>query len=178
MNEPPETLTRDAVTLRRWRYGDEPVVYRICMESLDHLIPWMPWAPGYDRSRADEYIARCEQNWRSGETYDYAITTGGDVVGSCGLMRRIGPGGLEIGYWLHPAYTGRGLVTMAAGALADAALVLDGIDHVEIHHDEANAASGAVPRRLGFTEVVRYPDQPLTAPGQVGVSVVWRRDRG
>jgi RimJ/RimL family protein N-acetyltransferase len=39
------------------------------------------------------------------------------VIGSSGLMRRIGPGGLDIGYWLHPAWTGKGLATTAVAAL-------------------------------------------------------------
>jgi hypothetical protein len=46
---------------------------------------------------------------------------------------------------------------------------------IEIHHDEANPANGAIARRLGFTEVdrVRVPDGPQ-APGETGVQVRWR----
>ena len=115
----------------------------------------------------------------AGEAFNYAITVGGAVIGSCALMRRIGPGGLEIGYWIHPAWTGQGLATMAAAALLREAFTLPGIDRVEIHHDEVNKASGAVPRRLRFTEVERQPrpEEP-TAPGQVGVEVIWRLLRG
>lgn len=47
-------------------------------------------------------------------------------------MARIGPGGLETGYWVHQAHTRRGLATAAAAALTDAALALPGIDRVEI----------------------------------------------
>ncbi|MFD9099145.1 GNAT family N-acetyltransferase [Streptomyces collinus] len=93
------------------------------------------------------------------------------VVGSCGLHRRIGPGGLDIGYWLHHAWTGRGLAAMAAAALVQAGRGLPGIDRIEIHHDEAHPASGAVARRLGFTEML--PEGP-DAPGETGVQVRWR----
>ncbi|MGW6925641.1 GNAT family N-acetyltransferase [Streptomyces sp. NPDC054950] len=104
---------------------------------------------------------------------------GGVVVGSCGLHRRIGPGGLDIGYWLHHAWTGKGLATMAAAALVQAGRDLPGIDRIEIHHDAANSASGAVARRLGFTEVerVRVPGGP-EAPGETGVQVRWRLQTG
>ena len=41
-----------------------------------------------------------------GTVFSYAILTGQyEVTGGCGLIARIGPGGLEIGYWLHPGHT-------------------------------------------------------------------------
>ena len=50
-----------------------------------------------------------------------------------GLHRRIGPAALEIGYWLHPDYPGRGYATKAVSALTEAALSLHHINRVEIH---------------------------------------------
>jgi ribosomal-protein-serine acetyltransferase len=76
-------------------------------------------------------------------------------------MRRIGPGGLEIGYWLHAASTGRGLATAAVAALVGQAFALPDIERVEIVHDQANIASGAIPRRLGFTEIQRAPGRKV-----------------
>jgi RimJ/RimL family protein N-acetyltransferase len=163
------------VTLRRWRAADADTVYQVVMQSLAHLLPWMPWASGYSRDDAVRFTAQSEQDWSSGVAYQYAITTDDAVVGSCGLMRRIGLGGLEIGYWLHPAYTGRGLATAAAAALVGQAFALPDIDRVEIVHDEANTASSRVPRRLGFTEIERRTRvRGAAAPGEVGVEVVWR----
>ena len=178
MGQPSETLTHGPVRLRRWRASDADTVYRVVMESLEHLRPWMPWAAAYSREDAVEFTTKSERDWESGAAYQYAILTGNAVVGSCGLMRRIGPGGLEIGYWLHPAYTGRGLVTAATAALVRQAFALPDIDRVEIVHDEANTASGAVPRRLGFSEIERRAARccPDT-PGGSGVEVVWRLTR-
>lgn len=174
MERPPDTLTCDRVALRRLRARDVDALRRAIDESLDHLLPWMPWAAEHSRPRTEEYLARCEREWVSGEAFGYAITSGDAVVGGCGLMRRVGPGGLEIGYWVHAAWTGRGLATMAAGALTREGLALSGVDRIEIHHDEANHASGAVPRRLGFTEIERVPaPEGPTAPGELGVNVVW-----
>lgn len=181
MERPAEVLLSGDCRLRRWRTADADVVYRIVSESLDHLMPWMPWAhEGYSPDSALEFVSRCDREWAEGTAFDYAVTTGGSTVGSCSLMRRIGPGGLEIGYWIHPSWTGRGLATAAACALLREAFSLPGIDVVEIHHDEANKASGGVPRRLGFTEVERRPSlEGPTTPGEIGVEVVWRawRDR-
>ena len=145
MEQPAETLNFDAVELRRWRVSDVEVLNRVTTESLAHLLPWMPWAASHDRNATAEYVTRSEGEWESDQAYNYAITSGGAVIGSCGLMRRIGPGGLEIGYWLHPEWTGRGLATMSAAALLRQGFELAEIDRIEIHHDAANQASGAVP---------------------------------
>jgi ribosomal-protein-serine acetyltransferase len=182
MDRPAETVENGPVTLRRWRVADAPVAERIVTESLDHLRPWMPWAAGYagddPAERAAEFTRQCEEEWESGAGFSYAIYTGETPVGSCGLMTRIGPGGLEIGYWIHPAFTRRGLATAAAEALTQVAFLLPGIQRVEIHHDAANLASGGIPRKLGFTEVGRQPDTgPERAPGETGIRVIWRLDR-
>ncbi|WP_019229166.1 GNAT family N-acetyltransferase, partial [Sedimentibacter sp. B4] len=66
------------------------------------------------------------------------------------LHRRVGPDGLEIGYWLDAAHTGVGLATEAVGGLTAVALALPEVERVEIHTDEGNARSAAVPRRLGY----------------------------
>lgn len=181
MDRPAELLRRDRVELRRWRATAADVHYRVVTESLGHLVPWMPWAgEGYSPDSSLEFVSRCEREWAEGQAYNYAVAVAGSTVGSCSLMRRIGRGGLEIGYWIHPSWTRRGLATAAAAALVDEAFALPGVEVVEIHHDEANEASGGVPRRLGFTEVERRPAiEGAAAPGESGVEVIWRvhRDR-
>lgn len=175
MDVPAEILSSDRVELRRWHAGDLDALDRAISESLDHLIPWMPWAAAHGRENTAAFLARSDDEWAAGEAFAYAITSQGTVIGSCGLHRRIGAGGLEIGYWLHPAWTGRGLATQAAAALVGQGFTLPGIDRLEIQHDAANAASGAVARRLGFTEVARVPvPQGPATPGEEGVDVIWR----
>jgi ribosomal-protein-serine acetyltransferase len=179
MGQPAESLVNGDVRLKRWRRDDARVVYQVVMESLEHLRPWIPWVRGYGHDEAVAYAEQCEQDWQSGAAYNYAILASDrEVVGSCALMRRIGPGGLQVGCWLHPEYTGRGLATMAVQALVEQAFALPDVDRVEAIHDAANKAAGGIPRRLGFTEVERraVPREP-GRPGEVGVSVVWRITR-
>jgi RimJ/RimL family protein N-acetyltransferase len=102
--------------------------------------------------------------------------TGDALAGSIGLMTRCGPGGLEIGYWVRSAYTGRGLATAATEALVGQAFGLPGVDWVEIVHDELNVASGRIPRKLGFTEAGRRP-LDIRPPSGTGTGVVWRLAR-
>jgi len=175
-NRPNELIEHAPVTLRRFRAEDVDALFGAVTESLEHLRPWMPWAADYSRASAEEYLAGSIKGWDEGTEYNYAILTGDALVGSIGLMTRCGPGGLEIGYWVHRAYTGRGLATAATAALVEEAFGLPGVDWVEIVHDELNVASGQIPRKLGFTEVERRPLDP-PPPAGTGIGVVWRLTR-
>jgi ribosomal-protein-serine acetyltransferase len=170
---PAEVISRGEVTLRRHRPDDLDAVLLAVTESRDHLRPWMPWAQDYSRASAQEFLAKAARDWDEGTAYNYAITSGGAIAGGCSLMARIGPGGLEIGYWMHQAYTRRGLATAAAAALTEQAFMLPGVRRVEIVHDELNIASGKIPAKLGFTEVTRRPIEPPSPEG-TGTGVVWR----
>ncbi|MFF3276040.1 GNAT family N-acetyltransferase [Streptomyces chrestomyceticus] len=175
MDEPAERLRFHRVELRRWRTTDLDALDQAINESLDHLVPWMPWAAGHGRQQTAGFLARCHDEWQTRQAFTYAITSDAAVIGSGGLHRRIGTGGLDLGYWIHPHWTGQGLATMAATALVDQGFRLTGIDRIEIHHDAANTASAAVARRLRFTEIERRPaPEGPSAPGEAGIDVIWR----
>ena len=180
-NERPNELIEHApVTLRRFRAQDVDALFHAVTDSLDELRPWMPWAAGYSLASAEEYLARSIKSWDEGTEYNYAIVTatpgGTALAGVAGLMARIGPGGLEIGYWVHRAYARRGLATAATAALVEQAFRLPGVDRVEIVHDALNVASAGIPRKLGFTQVGRRP-LDLPPPAGTGVGVVWSLTR-
>jgi len=173
---PPELIDAGPATLRRWRLADLDAACEAVFASLEHLRPWMPWAVDFSRASQGEFLAGAERDWAAGVSYNYALLVDGAIAGSAGLMARIGPGGLEIGYWVHQAYTRRGLATAASAALVETAFALPGIHRVQIVHDELNAASGGVPRKLGFTEIERRPldHRPL---GGTGIGVAWEVTR-
>ena len=60
--------------------------------------------------------------------------------------------------------------------LCERAFADPAVDRVEIHHDRANAASGAVAATSGFTLVEENP-RPPQAPAEEGVERVWRLTR-
>lgn len=163
--------------LRRVSEADASELLRVVTESLAHLKPWMSWATDdYDASSAAGFLAASAKGWADGRLFNHAITVNGAIVGVAGADRA---GDLvEIGYWLHPAHTGRGLATAAAAELVEFAFALDGVRRVQIWHDEANIASGGVPRRLGFTEIDRRtPPREPAFGAEAGVDVVWELRR-
>lgn len=174
----PERLEDGDLLLRRWLVDDAEILGRAVDESAKHLRPWMAWASNGPESLATRRtrLRTWEREWLEGGDVVLGVFLDGEVAGGCGLHRRHGPSVLDIGYWLHPAFTGRGLATRLARLLTAAAFKIPGIAHVEIHHDKANAASSRVPRRLAFRFVAEAPDE-ATAPAEAGVDCTWRIDR-
>ena len=180
MDRPPERIEVNGagVVLRRHRPDDLDALYAMIETSRAHLRPFMPWAD-QDRAATATFVAKAAEEWATGHSFSYLIAetdpaAGGSerLLGGCGLHRRSGPGSLEIGYWLRPDATGRGIMTAVGAALTAVAVSLDGIVRVEIHCDEANEASAAVARRLGYRFVGTLDHTP-EAPGETGRRLLW-----
>ena len=169
-----------AVVLERWSVEDHDSLFAVISANLEHLRPWMPWMANHGRESVAKFLAATTAGWESGARFEYAIrdadvAADAALLGSAGLMGRIGPGGLEIGYWVDARHTRRGIATLAAAALSEMALGLSTVDRVEIHHDVANLASGAIPARLGFSRLGKFPHQPV-GEAELGRDIRWRLD--
>jgi RimJ/RimL family protein N-acetyltransferase len=149
-------------------------------ESLDELRPWMTWAqsmPAKEAMRTVMSEANLKFNVERDWLYLLVDKGSSKILGGAGLHGRIGPRGLEIGYWVRTSCTGRGYATQTAKVLTGTAFTnLDWVERIEIHMDEANVASVAVPRKLGFT-LVREEDRPKVTPGHSGRGYVWALER-
>ena len=153
---PPEHLPLpDGRALVRMRASRAAQTVETINASLEHLAPWMAWAsePATEESLGT-FLAEGEAAWDEGHDFGYAVVEGsGDderVVGGCGLHGRIGPTGLEIGYWVAADRVGRGLATEAARALTDAAFGIAAVERVRISCAEDNVRSARVPEKLGY----------------------------
>jgi RimJ/RimL family protein N-acetyltransferase len=174
---PPERMqTASGAVLRRARPRDAEAFAEAVRESLDHLRHWMPWAVpvATETSVQRDRLVMADASWADGSDYEFAILPADErrIIGGCGLMRRIGPGAIEIGYWVHVDHTRRSHATAAARALTQAAWTLPDVERVEIHCDEANVASAAVPARLGY-RLDRIEDDEPRAPAVSGRSMIW-----
>jgi ribosomal-protein-serine acetyltransferase len=155
------------IVVRPYTIDDAPALHAAILESVEHLRPWMPWI-AFEPLTLDERVA-----WLRDVHEAEGIFVGDTCVGGTGLHDRIGPTGREIGYWVRVGWTGRGIATEAARQLTERAFTMPGVDHVEIHHDKANVASGRVPEKLGYARVGEFPMERL-APAHTGVAVHWR----
>jgi RimJ/RimL family protein N-acetyltransferase len=170
---PPVVLDLGDFVMRAWTTADASALRAALDSSEAHLRAWTPWVvdgkvPGLS---LEERLARHAADFAAGKEWVYGIfePKGAVVLGGCGLHPRIGPGAIELGYWLATGHTGRGLATRAAAALTDVALADASIRHVEIRCDPQNAASARVPARLGYRIVDSPPDAARLQ--------VWRLDR-
>ncbi|WP_225828655.1 GNAT family N-acetyltransferase [Streptomyces naphthomycinicus] len=178
MERPNQTIECGDFVLRRWRgESDVAPAFKLIEESADHLSPWMPWVAGHSENNTRDFLAKSDAQWTAGDAYNYAIARDGTLIGMCQAYRAAEPRGWRMGYWLHPAATGRGIATRATAALMSEMFALRDVEYLEITHDLVNTASAAVPRRLGFTEVRREQAPPPAAPSGTGIDVVWRLDR-
>jgi ribosomal-protein-serine acetyltransferase len=174
----PGDVSRDGMVLRLWRPADVPLLHEAIGANVEHLRPWMPWVALEPLVPAQRLalVQEWETNWAAGQAAPMAMWVDGTVVGGTGYVRPQGTTAWQIGYWVHVEHLGRGYATRAARLLTTAALELDWIDAIEIHHDKANVRSGRVPPRLGYRYMGERPDE-VAAPGEVGIDCTWRMTR-
>jgi RimJ/RimL family protein N-acetyltransferase len=174
----PERFEGSGLLVRRWLEEDVETLERAVTESIEHLRPWMEWVVQEPMSldARRRLILSWERDWRGGGDVTLGIFRDGAAVGGTGMHRRVGPSGLEIGYWVHPAFLHQGIAGGASALVTDAAFTVPAIEFVEIHHDKGNLASREVPAKLGFTLVSERHDG-AQAPAEVGIECVWRMER-
>jgi RimJ/RimL family protein N-acetyltransferase len=172
---PPERLDLGESVLRRLTVADAASVAGAVADNLEHLRPWMPWAgtESADERFQRRRLAEAETQWNRGADFGYGLFANGEegegrLLGAFGLTARRGPKTLEIGYWLCADATGRGFASRAVEALTDVATALPGIERVLVYCDEANHASSAIPRRLGYRldRVVAVPPEATAETGR------------
>lgn len=183
----PVELRTPRLVLRPWGAEDAAAMLPILEANWAHLSPWIP-ARVATPAPVPELAKRLagfgaafagDREWRYG-----MFTNEGDrMLGEVSLFPRAATGRVplaeadraEIGYWLRADETGRGYVTEAVGAVLDAARAMPRFAHIEIRCDARNAASAAVPRRLGFELAVTLAE-PGVMSGESTVQLqVWTR---
>lgn len=159
------------MVLKRWRMEHAEALAAELEKSREHLSPWLAWA-AVPQDRLS-FLLGSEAAFEARTDFGYGIwEPDGHLAGGAGLHARLGPGALEIGYWVAAGSINRGYATAASRALTDAAFGLAGVDRVEIHCDERNVRSAAVPRKLGYALLRIEPDS-IDAPAESGRSMIW-----
>ncbi len=173
----PYRIETERLVLRCWQPQDARLLKEAIDSSLDHLRPWMPWAtyePQSIEAKA-ERLRTFRGEFDLDRNYVYGILARDErlVVGGTGLHARSGDGSLEIGYWVRASHVGRGFATEASSALVRVAFEVVKVERVEIHCRPDNAASAAVPRKLGFTHEATRREITREADGTSSDSMIW-----
>ncbi len=180
----PYRIETERLVIRCYDPVDAPLMKDAIDSSLDHLREWMPWTADEPQTIEEKValIRRFRAAFDSGDNFAYGIFAQGDRVqlGGSGLHPRIGPGGLEIGYFVRADATRRGFATETAAALTRAGFEICEADRIEIRIEPRNAASLGVPRKLGFAEEAtlrrRLPAGEGEALRDVTIFTMFRED--
>jgi len=163
---PAYRIVTPRLVLRCWDPRDAPLLKDAIDSSLDHLRAWIPWARHEPQTLAQkvELLREFRGQFDLGADSIYGIFDAGEerVLGGTGLHPRIGPGGLEIGYWIRADAAGRGFATESTAALTRVAFEVAGVERVEIRCAPENLASAAIPRKLGYSEEATPDDLLFT----------------
>lgn len=165
------------LVMRCWSPEDAADLRAALDESDEHLRPWIPFMKDEPRTlrQTANWLRKIRAAFDRDENYQYAIyrKDTGAFVGDVVLMRRAGKGALEVGYWVTLSQGGHGFATEATGAALRVAFELDGADRVELHCSPQNAASRAIPVKLGFDHEASLRRRFLDAEGGRHDSMVW-----
>ena len=175
----PSPLQVGEYIVRKFEPADAEAFVIAVTESCEHLRPWMPWIKFEPQSvnQREELIRSWNQAWEDRTEFVMGIFLDDRIVGVTGISLRGPVNTVDIGYWVHVDYIGRGIATQVSQALTETTFALwEEIDTVVIVHDEANTASGRVPARLGFEHVLTGQREP-EAPGESGVMYRWEKKR-
>ena len=177
--QPPDRIDTARLLLRPWQADDAEVLRDVFAASRAELERWTPWVLAGSGTMASlrEKLQGYADKFSAGVEWRYAmiVRDDGRIVGGASLHPRIGPGAIEIGYWLATSATGRGFATEAAEALTAEALRSGDIERVEIRCDPANDASMRIPERLGYRAQPTIVHEPPTPGRPGGDVVVWER---
>jgi RimJ/RimL family protein N-acetyltransferase len=152
----PYRIETERLVIRCWDPADAPLLKEALDSSLEHLRPFMEWA--HDEPQPVEKKAELLRSFRAlydtGESFVMGIFDRSEqqVLGGSGLHARVGPGGLEIGYWIRASATRQGIASETSAVLTRVGLEICEADRIEIRIEPRNEASMGIPRKLGFAE--------------------------
>jgi len=156
---PTPVLETERLILRPLEERDAAATQRIFPQwaVVKHLLAKVPWP--YPDDGAETNMRDCLARRARGERFFWAITLrGGDdqLIGRIDLGPDQGDREMR-GFWLDPAFHGRGLMTEAADAVTAYAFEVLGWPEIWVTNAASNRASHRIKARQGFelVEVTR-----------------------
>ena len=137
--------------VRPWREDDAASLVR----HANSLVVWQnlrdEFPHPYTQVHATQFLARAI---KTDPPQDFALVVGGEAVGGIGYGVRNDAqhSGVELGYWLHESYWGRGIATAAVRAVTDLVFSVNArVNRIYALSFVWNAASARVLEKAGYT---------------------------
>lgn len=173
---PTPVLETERLILRPLAERDTPAIQHLFpqWELVKHLYAAVPWP--YPDDGAATNMAQCLEDRAKGLKFYWAIT----LKGSDELRGRIDLWAFDPerrdsrGFWLDPELWGQGLMTEAANAVTDYALVTLGWPHLYLTNATANRRSARVKEKQGATLAYVEPYDFVSGPGERQVWILTR----
>lgn len=150
----PDHVETERLLIRAPRPGDGAAIYEAIQESVNDLLPWMPWAHRTQTPDDVEALLRysvAQFQKREDLRMNMYRKSDGLFIGGTGLheidwdVPRF-----EIGYWARTSLQGQGYVTEAVKGLTKFCFDTLQAERVEILMDVRNTRSAAVAERAGY----------------------------
>ena len=156
---------------------DAPVLRAALDENDQHLRPMIPFMKDEPRTlqQTAEWLRAHRAAFDLGQSFRFAVYDADEkkLLGENMLMSRVGPGGLEIGYWTHKDAVGKGIATEACCAMIRVAFEIEKIERVELMCSPENEASAAVAAKLGFTHEATLRKRARDSESRICDLMVW-----
>lgn len=127
-------------------------LFRLTDRHRGYLRHWLPWVDSVTSLEDTEAFIGQIMAQHQKEGLPHCVVFCDEclcgVVGFHQIDRRNARGNL--GYWLSPSHTGRGIMTWAVRQLVVRGFEQEGLHKVEIRCASGNRKSRAIPERLGF----------------------------
>jgi len=140
------------ISLRPYAVADALDVCQAVHESLNELMPWMPWChPNYSLHDSRTWLEGQVNAFQAGTAFEFAIvSSAGRYLGGCGV-NDIGQANRRgnIGYWVRTSEARRGVATAAVRLAYQWAMENTNLLRLEILIAVGNVASQRVAEKAG-----------------------------
>ena len=180
--ELPTVLTGKKIELRAYSNGDAHAIWQAVDASRTHIAPWMHWVDSWTEPvEGERYVRRMQAAWLKREDFVFGIweKASQTLAGACGVHEPdwIIPK-FMIGYWISPAFEGKGFITEAVELLTAFAFEHLHANRLYISCDADNTRSAAVPPRVGYTQEAYLRHERKNVRGLLSDTLIFGITRG
>ncbi len=170
-------IETERLIIRCYEPADAKMLLDAITISVEHLLPWMPWAKD-EPAPIEDVINRLRYfrgQFDLGNDYIYGIfnKSEDELIGGTGLHTRIGKGAAEIGYWISAKHINNGYATETVRALTKVGFEIEQHSRIEIHCAPDNIRSMVIPQKLGYVHEATLKKRTVDTDGNPRDTMIW-----